>query len=62
MIHQPLFERGEPAGHDVEGWRREIMRLTKLITGKEIWAGRSMTKRVKGADGKLSKVSGISQS
>jgi hypothetical protein len=56
MIHQLLFERGEPAGHDSEGWRREIMRLTKLITGKEIWAGRSMTKRVAGADGKLTKV------
>jgi len=32
------------------------MRLNKLITGKEIWAGRSITKRVAGADGKLSKV------
>jgi hypothetical protein len=50
------LSEAEPAGHDSEGWRREIMRLTKLITGKEIWAGRSMTKRVKGADGKLSKV------
>jgi hypothetical protein len=56
MIHQLLYERGEPASHDSEGWRREIMRLNKLITGKEIWAGRSMTKRVAGADGKLSKV------
>jgi hypothetical protein len=61
MIHQMLFERGEPAGHDSEGWRREIMRLTKLITGKEIWAGRSMTKRVKGDDGKLSKVVRINE-
>ena len=61
MIHQLLFERGEPAGHHSEGWRREIMRLTKLITGKEIWAGRSMTKRVKGADGKLSKVVRINE-
>jgi hypothetical protein len=56
MIHQLLFERGEPAGHDSDGWRREIMRLNKLITGREIWAGRSMTKRVAGDDGKLSKV------
>jgi len=56
VIHQLLFGRGEPAGHDSEGWRREIMRLNKLITGKEIWAGRSMTKRVAGVDGKLSKV------
>jgi len=61
MIHQLLFERGEPAGHDSEGWRREIMRLTKLITGKEIWAGRSMTKRVKGTDGKLSRVVRINE-
>ena len=61
MIHQLLFECGEPAGHDSDGWRREIMRLTKLITGKEIWTGRSMTKRVKGTDGKLSKVVRISE-
>jgi len=56
MIHQLLYERAEPAGHDSDGWRREIMRLNKLIAGKEIWAGRSMTKRVADADGKLSKV------
>ena len=47
---------GEPAGHDSYGWRREIMRLNKLITGLEIWTGRSTTKCVTGADGKLSKV------
>ena len=45
MIHQYLGERGENTGHDSEGWRREIMRLTKEITGKEIWAGRSKTVR-----------------
>jgi hypothetical protein len=38
MVHQLLFERGEPAGHDGESWRREIMRLNKPITGREIWA------------------------
>jgi len=37
------------------------MRLNKLITSKEIWAGRSMTKRFKGADGKLSKVVRINE-
>jgi hypothetical protein len=42
MVHQFLFERGEEAGHSSDGWRREIMRLTKQITSKEIWAGRSM--------------------
>jgi hypothetical protein len=34
---------GEPAGHDSDGWRRQIMRLNKLITGNEIWTGRFMT-------------------
>jgi len=38
MVHQYLNERGEPAGHDSEGWRREIMRLHELVTGKKIWA------------------------
>jgi hypothetical protein len=45
MVHQFLFERGEYPSHDGEPWRREIMRLTKQITGREIWAGRSMTVR-----------------
>ena len=45
MVHQFLFERGEYAGHDGHSWRREIMRLTKQIAGREIWAGRSMTVR-----------------
>ena len=56
MVHQLLYERGEPVGRDSDVWRREIMRLNKLITGKEIWAGRAMTKRVAGGDGKFSKV------
>ena len=41
---QYLNERGEPAGHDSEGWRREIMRLHELVTDKKIWAGASITK------------------
>jgi hypothetical protein len=45
MIHQCLQERGEASGHGSEGWRREIMRLNKMITGNEIWAGRSKTMR-----------------
>ena len=45
MVHQFLFERGEDAAHRSAGWRREIMRLTKQITGKDIWAGRSKTFR-----------------
>jgi len=45
MIHQYLNERGEPAGHDGEGWRCEIMRLHEMVTGKKIWAGASKTVR-----------------
>jgi hypothetical protein len=48
MVHQALNERGEDASHTSEGWRREIMRLHKLMTGEELWAGRSITTRVKG--------------
>src|SRR5262245_8304224 len=48
MVHQFLFERGEPTGHDGGPWRREIMRLTKVITGADIWAGRSKTVRREG--------------
>jgi hypothetical protein len=39
MVHQFLFERGEYPSHDGEGWRREIMRLNKAISGADIWAG-----------------------
>jgi hypothetical protein len=49
MIHQYLFERGQNPKHASEGWRREIMRLHELITGKQIWAGRSTTKRIDGS-------------
>src|SRR5215471_14343872 len=35
MVHQSLFERGEDAAHLSKGWRREIMRITKLITGAD---------------------------
>jgi hypothetical protein len=48
MIHQYLFEHGEPAGHDGKGWRREIMRLNRELTGDEIWAGASKTMRIDG--------------
>jgi hypothetical protein len=51
MIHQHLFERGEAPGHESEGWRREIMRLHKQITGADIWAGRSKTVRRKDGNG-----------
>jgi hypothetical protein len=61
MVHQYLFERGENAGHDGGPWRREIMRLNKMIAGNEIWCGRSMTKRIEGDDGKMSKVVRINE-
>lgn len=51
MIHQWLNERGEDAAHASDGWRREIMRLHREITGTEIWAGRSKTVRRKDQDG-----------
>ena len=48
MLHQYLFERGEDPAHMGDPWRREIMRLTKLITGKTVWAGPSKTVRRNG--------------
>jgi hypothetical protein len=53
MIHQVLFERGLDAAHASEGWRNEIMRLHERITGSQIWAGRSVTKRI---DGKVVRI------
>lgn len=47
MLHQYLIERGEDAKHMGAGWRREIMRLHRQITGTDIWAGRSTTARQK---------------
>jgi len=62
MIHQFLLERGESPKHESEGWRREIMRLNKMIIGKEIWAGRSKTVRKKDpADSKSSYVVRINE-
>jgi hypothetical protein len=45
MVHQFCHERGEDAKHLGAPWRREIMRLTKQITGQEIWCGKSQTVR-----------------
>jgi hypothetical protein len=47
-LHQYLHERGEESKHTGEPWRREIMRITRLITGKEIWAGASSVRRING--------------
>jgi hypothetical protein len=48
MVHQLLHERGENHKHAGEPWRREIMRLTLQITGKEIWAGAPAVGKDKG--------------
>ena len=61
MIHQVLCERGVDPSHASDGWRQEIMRLHKQITETEIWAGRSITKRMLGNDGKKSKVIRINE-
>jgi hypothetical protein len=45
MIHQYLAERGEDPQHSSEAWRREIMRLHHVLTGTEIWAGKSRSAR-----------------
>lgn len=36
MVHQYLFERGEPAKHDSDGWRREIMPTATSMVSKMI--------------------------
>jgi hypothetical protein len=53
MLHQFLFERGEDSKHAGAPWRREVIRLTKLITGKDVWAGASKTAR---RDGKVIRI------
>jgi hypothetical protein len=45
MVHQFLHERGEYSKHNGAPWRREIMRITKLINGADIWAGASKSVR-----------------
>lgn len=56
MVHQLLQQRGEGSSHGSDGWRAEIMRLNEVIAGRRIWAGRSKTMRIEGADGKRSKI------
>jgi hypothetical protein len=51
MVHQALHEAGEDIRHKGEPWCREIMRLHRLITGEEIWAGASVVRKVRDADG-----------
>ena len=51
MVHQHLHESGRYTSHDGEPWRQEIMRLTKLVTGKEIWAGKYTVAKERMEDG-----------
>jgi hypothetical protein len=53
MVHQYLFESGKAPGHDSDGWRYEIMRITKQITGTDIWAGKSVVRRINGKPTRL---------
>jgi hypothetical protein len=61
MIHQCLFERGEDPSHKSLGWRNEIMRIHRQLTGDDIWAGASTTARRKQNNGS-SKVARINKS
>jgi hypothetical protein len=45
MVHQFLNETGDNIRHAGAPWCREIMRLTKQITGKEVWAGKYTVKQ-----------------
>jgi hypothetical protein len=51
MIHQLLNESGEYTSHDGEPWCREVMRLTKLVTDQDIWAGQYTVRKVRDEDG-----------
>lgn len=51
MIHAWLDQQGLDPHHDGTPWCKEIMRLHRAITGKEIFAGRSKVTKVKTADG-----------
>jgi hypothetical protein len=54
MLHQFLHEKGDDTKHDGEPWRGEIMRLTREITGREVWAGKSTVRKQRGKDGRRS--------
>jgi hypothetical protein len=58
MVHQSLHESGENICHAGEPWCREIMRLHKQITGKEIWAGKYTVLKKKLPDGSRVSVRG----
>jgi hypothetical protein len=56
MTHQGLFERGISHKHKDQSWCDEIMRLHRLLTGQEIWAGAYTVAKKRTADGGRSSV------
>ena len=40
MVHQFLEQSGKAVGHDGESWCAEIMRISRVFFGKNIWAGK----------------------
>src|SRR5262249_16223695 len=47
MVHQLLHESKEDYKHAGEPWCRAIMRLTKEITGKSVWAGEYTVRKIR---------------
>lgn len=51
MIHQHLFESGQHTGHRGQPWCDEIMRLSKDIWNRDIWASPSRPTKEKNDEG-----------
>jgi hypothetical protein len=51
MTHQGLSEAGLRPDHQGQGWRDEVMRLHRLLTGQEVWAGAYVVAKEKVAGG-----------
>jgi hypothetical protein len=48
MVHQHLVESGQVSRHNARPWCQEIVRLTREIWGRQIWAAPSVPRRVNG--------------
>jgi len=48
MVHQRLHERRECTKHNAWPWCREIVRLTRELWGRDIWASPAVPRRVAG--------------
>jgi hypothetical protein len=51
MTHQGLSEAGLCPEHKGQPWRDEVMRLHRLLTGQDIWAGAPTVVKEKDGDG-----------